>query len=104
MTTTQTPTDLLLSLAAQVADAKTETEMMDLYLLARGVFYSALDALDGATFDAPYSTRVEDEVRDLRSAWNDVAFACSARNETKRSTAYGLVTFSDGSSYGGRQS
>lgn len=90
MTSTQTSADLLLSLAAQVAEAKTEAEASDLYFLARGVFYSESDAGNATS--------------ELRSAWNDVAFACTARAEAKKSSVYGLVTFSDGSSYGGRQS
>jgi len=99
MTTTQTPATLLLSLAAQVTDAKTSTEQSDLYLLARGVFYSNLDALSDSTTGNVFET---ESYKTLVAAWDEVLDASFAWSETHPSTVVGLVSFSDGSVYGGR--
>ena len=82
MTKTQTSTDLLWSLCVQMQDAETASVWGDLFLLARGVFKT--------------EERADNVTPELREAWTAVLAV-----EQPSSPVVGLVTFSDGSSFGG---
>lgn len=93
MTSLQTSSDLLSSLAVQIRETESVDAVTDLYLLARGVYYAEADkSLDGT----PHKT-------ELRSAWKLVVDEMKDWNQTHPPTVVGLVTFSDGSSYGGKK-
>lgn len=81
MNASQTSADLLWSLCVQMQDAETASVWGDLFLLARGVFKTE----ERAGLDTP----------ELREAWTAVLSV-----EQPSSPVVGLVTFSDGSSFG----
>jgi hypothetical protein len=104
MTTTQTSAQLLDSLAAQIGNAETATEYHDLYLLARGVYYTESDRFAGLSCESVTASETEALV-ELRGSWNDLLLVVKEIDDQDRFPVSneGFVSFSDGSSYGGRK-
>jgi hypothetical protein len=103
MTTTQTTAQLLHSLAVQIWNAETSTEYADLYLLARKTYYSEMDAYVGEPRIDEGTARWLEEIH---GAWTDLLLVVKEIDDQNRFPVSneGFVSFSDGSTYGGRRS